>query len=400
MSEAIANRARRVEALKTVVQGTHHGRDPGEVARLLRETIRTTEAAEVLAMEQQLLAEGMSAAELAPRCGEHLGWLRDILVRRPDRPALPDGHPADTFLRETWALRRTIADSRRAAAAIADGDPVAIRRAREAFLPLSEVATHFLRKEKLLLPALARHGLDGPSRLSPILDAEVLTLIREAAASFAAPAPAPDLVAAIERAVAALERMIDREDELLLPVALDTLAEDDWAAIWRGSATLGWCLVQPGRSYRPAAPAEKRPGAGLGTIELATGRLDVAQLGALLSTLPVDLTFVDADDRVAFFNEGVGRLFERPKEVLGRKVQFCHPVGSIDLVDRILAEFRSGARDVAEFWIELGERFVHIRFFAVRGDDRRYLGALEVVQDITPLRRLEGQRRLLDEATP
>ena len=406
MSEAITNQAQRIQTLKSVILQLHRGRSLDEVRKQLRDTIQKTDAAEILAMEQQLLADGLSVAELGAKSDLHLELLRAILAQRPARPALADGHPADTFGRENAALRRAVADVRQTLVPLGDGggqdDGAAlVRRAQQAFHLLMDVEKHYKRKETLLLPALASHGLDSPSQLMTAKDNEVLALLLRAAALFRtsadAAAPRLDFIAAVAQALTALERMIEREDTILLPVALDTLTADEWAAIWRASSAIGWCLVQPGRSYAPAAAAKPPTNAALGPIALAAGALTVAQLRALFSTLPVDLTFVDDDDRVAFFNEGGPGLFPRTQEILGRKVQFCHPVGSIDLVDKILAEFRSAERDVAEFWIELGDKFVHIRFFAVRDEAKRYLGALELVQDIAPLRKLEGNRRLLDE---
>jgi DUF438 domain-containing protein len=115
----------------------------------------------------------------------------------------------------------------------------------------------------------------------------------------------------------------------------------------------------------------------------------------MLSTLPLDLTFVDANDRVAFFTEGPDRIFARSKAIIGRKVQHCHPPSSVDIVDRILDDFRAGRQNVAEFWIDFRGKFVHIRYFAVRDEKGNYLGTVELTQDIAPLRRLTGERRLL-----
>ena len=128
---------------------------------------------------------------------------------------------------------------------------------------------------------------------------------------------------------------------------------------------------------------------------MPTGHVTVEQLTAVLSTLPLDLTFVDADDRVAFFSEGPDRIFARSKAIIGRKVQHCHPPSSVDIVDRILDDFRSGRENVAEFWIDFHGKFVHIRYFAVRDKDGKYLGTVELTQDVAPLRALEGERRLL-----
>jgi uncharacterized protein len=121
----------------------------------------------------------------------------------------------------------------------------------------------------------------------------------------------------------------------------------------------------------------------------------VEQLAAVFATLPLDLTFVDADDRVAFFTEGPDRIFARSKAIIGRKVQHCHPPRSVETVERILSDFRAGRENVAEFWIDFHGKFVHIRYFAVRDREGKYLGTLELTQDVAPLKALSGERRLL-----
>ena len=131
-------------------------------------------------------------------------------------------------------------------------------------------------------------------------------------------------------------------------------------------------------------------------IELEVGRLTPVQLNAILLHLPVDLTFVDEHDTVLFYSQTRDRVFTRIPAVIGRKVQDCHPSPSVDVVDRILRAFKAGERDGAEFWIQTGGKFILIRYAAVRDDAGRYLGCLEVTQDATAVRKLEGQQRLLD----
>jgi PAS domain S-box-containing protein len=133
-----------------------------------------------------------------------------------------------------------------------------------------------------------------------------------------------------------------------------------------------------------------------GNLQFETGSLTKEQLEALLNTLPVDITFVDANDTVRYFNKPEKRIFVRTKAVLGRKVHNCHPRKSLYIVSKIVDFFKSGKRNVAEFWISLNNRFVHIRFFAVRDPEGKYLGTMEVVQDLTEIKKLEGERRLLD----
>ena len=120
------------------------------------------------------------------------------------------------------------------------------------------------------------------------------------------------------------------------------------------------------------------------------------ELEAALNTLPVDVTFVDKDDTVRFFSQGKERIFVRTKAIVGRKVQQCHPKKSIHIVNQILDAFKKGNRDVAEFWLNLKNRLVLIRYFAVRDRKGAYLGCLEVTQDITDIKKIEGEKRLLD----
>jgi len=131
-------------------------------------------------------------------------------------------------------------------------------------------------------------------------------------------------------------------------------------------------------------------------LEFENGALTAEEVEAILETIPVDLTFVDGEDRVRYFNRAGRRIFARTKAVIGRRVQQCHPKKSVNVVERILNSFRRGERDVAEFWIRVGGRLIHIRYFAVRDGDGKYLGTLEVTQDITGIKGIEGEKRLLD----
>jgi hypothetical protein len=239
-------------------------------------------------------------------------------------------------------------------------------------------------------------------------DDEVRGLIKDLAEALSVDDAAPEEWALVAetvapKALAAVEAMIDKEERILLPMALDTLTRDEWAEIWRESPRLGWCLVDPGTDYAPAPPATPpdpmQVPAGRAMV-FPTGHLTFDQLQGLFSALPVDLTFVDAQDRVAFFTESADRVFARGRAIIGRLVQHCHPPRSVSIVEQILDDFRSGRQSVAEFWIAFHGRFVHVRYFAVRDEAGAYLGCLEVTQDVTRIRALEGERRLLHYDAP
>jgi len=210
-----------------------------------------------------------------------------------------------------------------------------------------------------------------------------------------------NLVETAKAALNAVQEMIYKEENILLPMSLETLSEDEWAEIWSASPKYGWCIVEPQQGYTPAVSVttQSMKVPPTGALMLPTGNVNLEQLVAIFSTLPLDLTFVDADDRVAFFTEGPDRIFARSKAIIGRKVQHCHPPRSVETVDQILSDFRAGRQSVAEFWINFNDKFVHVRYFAVRNSDGAYLGTVELTQDLSPLRALQGERRLLEYAS-
>jgi hypothetical protein len=270
------------------------------------------------------------------------------------------------------------------------------------FNHLMDVDKHYRRKEELLFSFLEKHGITGPPKVMWGKHDETRALLRGALeAAAVAPGSAAEARAvvalAVKPAVQAIHDMIGREENILLPMSLDTLDELEWWEIARQSAEIGFCLVDPSDTWRPAsipAPLETGEAQG-GRIRLPTGSLTVKELEVMLNALPFDATFVDAEDRVRYFTHGSERVFARSRAVLGRKVQHCHPPSSVDTVDRILEGFRSGRRHRADFWIDMRGRFVHIEYVALRDAGGAYLGCLEVTQDLTAKRALTGEQRLL-----
>jgi DUF438 domain-containing protein len=189
-----------------------------------------------------------------------------------------------------------------------------------------------------------------------------------------------------------------KENNILFPTALQVIAGDEWKDIRHQFDELGYCCFTPEPARviidKGEAPASKPEVEGMVSFE--TGALSAEELEALLNTLPVDVTFVNKDDTVRYFSESKDRIFPRAKAIIGRKVQQCHPQKSVHVVNQILDDFRSGKRDVAHFWINLKGRLIYICYFAVRGKNGDYLGCLEVTQDITAIKKIEGEKRLLD----
>lgn len=410
MSELINNREHRIETLKHIIKHLHAGEAPEQVKSQLAEMVKQTDASEIAAMEQELIAEGMPVEEVQSMCDLHSEVLRDFVIEPPKRDFAP-GHPLDTFRRENQAISQAVLAARGAVAAVLarpetmplDGP---LGRLREAANTLMDVEKHYQRKEHLLFSCLERHGITGPSKVMWGKDDEVRAFLKDLhealGESEASPAEWKLVVQAVaEPALNAVEEMVYKEENILFPMSEQALTDDEWAEIWLQSPEYGWCIIAPEEGYAPPAAVAPRDPIDVPrgrSMVFPSGSLSFEQLLGIFGTLPLDLTFVDADDRVAFFTEGPERIFPRSRAIVGRKVQHCHPPKSVSMVEQILEDFKSGTQSAAEFWIEVHGRFVHIRYFAVRDSAGSYLGTLEVSQDLTELRALEGERRLLEYA--
>ncbi len=186
--------------------------------------------------------------------------------------------------------------------------------------------------------------------------------------------------------------LIFREEQIVFPVAMRAIPDHTWNEMMEQSFEIGW-------SYNVKPEYKSMPGPLFsndnGLINLGTGYLNSEQLILLFENLPVDITFVDEHDEVRYFSGAKHRIFPRSKAIIGRKVQNCHPPESINIVNEIIDAFRTGIKDHADFWIKMRERFIHIRYFALRNEKGEYKGTIEVSQDITEIHALTGEQRLL-----
>lgn len=407
MSELIDNGAQaRKEMLKHLLLQMHEGTAPDEAHKQLLHLLGLVPHGLVVEVEQELMADGMKAEEVTRLCHLHGAALQGALDRSTSSVA-PDGHPAHTFAKENAALLAEIEAIDLGVARLTRISENEIPGAellsiREHLNALADVDKHYLRKEHLLFPYLEKHGITGPPKVMWAKHDETRELLRGASdALAAAPETAKQARAVVnltvKPAAQAVRAMIEREENILLPMALETLDELEWWEIARQGADLGFCLVEPSEGWRPESvpPAEDTRDERSDRIRLPTGGFATKELEAMLNALPLDLTFVDAEDRVRYFTQGGERVFSRSRAVLGRRVQNCHPPSSVATVEGILQGFRSGKHSRAAFWIHMRGRFVHIEYVALRDGAGTYLGCLEVTQDLTAKRALEGEQRLL-----
>ncbi|HUX41527.1 MAG TPA: DUF438 domain-containing protein [Rectinemataceae bacterium] len=448
MAESVVIDPERQAGLAAIIKRLHQGEAPEIVRKDFAKLIAGVSAPEIAAMEQSLIDGGMPVEEVQRLCDVHVEVFQGELRKGAKSKNLP-GHPVHSYLAENRAAKARIAGLLREARSLAwgVGSPEA---ARSALDELSLILVHYARKENQLFPWLERSGFTGPSKVMWGKHDEIraqFKATREALdAVVAGKGVAGDQGSAETRRKAKafraasrdlagrMRRMIFMEERILIPNAVARLSESDWADIRRGEDAIGFAWIEPGAVWDPAfAGGKASPGLGgkpapslseliakaspgqydqaagapgprdiaataaeKGAIPLEVGSLSAEVINLIMKRLPIDLSFVDAEDKVAWYSDSPDRLFPRSPGVIGRDVRNCHPPKSLAVVERILREFREGKKDEARFWIEMGGKFIIIEYFAVRDASGRYLGTLEGSQDATGIRALSGQRRLLD----
>jgi len=410
MSELIDNANRRRELLKHMILQLHKGEAPEAVRKQLVRLLGQVPYSDVVEVEQQLIAEGLPTEEVLKLCDIHTSVLKGQ-IDLTDATDVPPGHPVHTFRQENRALQGELALLDKLYRTIdqlppEDDATEIMNQVRVRLNALTDVEKHYRRKENLLFPFLEKHNITGPPTVMWGKHDETRALVKAAVEVLANTAnitseEARTVVEAVLKPVStSIAEMIYKEEEILLPMCLDTLTDAEWFEIYNQSLSIGFCLYDPADEWRPQADAaaaeiasdERRDEE---RIQLPSGSFTAVELNAILNTIPFDLTFVDRDDTVRYFTQGRERIFQRDRAILGRKVQMCHPPKSVHIVQQILSDFHSGAQDRAAFWINLGGRFVHIEYYALRDGQGAYLGTLEVSQDLTEKRALTGEQRLL-----
>ncbi len=406
MSELINNAAKRKELLKHLIMQINKGEAPAQVKKQLSDLLGRIPYADVVEVEQELLSEGLSQDDILKLCDLHSQALKGV-VEQKDISSLPKGHPVHTFLLENQALKFELGllnDLYAEAGKIKENGSAAavLNNIREKFNALMDVEKHYQRKENLLFPFLEKHGITGPSKVMWEKHDEARGYLKSVFETLketgnVTPGELSSLIDLVfKNASDAISEMIFKEEEILFPMSLDTLSEEEFFEIYKQSLEYGFCLYDPADSWKPEGiKSEEEAAVDKGRIQLPSGSFNLKELELMLNSIPFDMTFVDRDDTVRYFTQGKERIFARSRAIIGRKVQHCHPPSSVDIVQKILDDFHSGKEDHAAFWITMKDKFIHIEYFALRNEKREFLGTLEVSQDLTDKRKLQGEQRLL-----
>jgi len=408
MNEITENKKR---MLKDVIMQLHAGFSPQEVKERFRQVLEGISPLEIAKIEEELIKEGMPREEIQRLCDVHLVVFREQLEKQklettPENPIniLMEEHKILLQLLEKLG---TIVNSVQQAEDVSyvGEDITQLKHIAEDFL---DAEKHYLREENVLFPLLEKHGIREPPAImwmehNQLRDKKKqLHNLIEKYNTLSLQDFKKQLSETAKSLNSILSSHIFKENNILFPTAQRVVTEQEWRDAKREFDEIGYCRFTP--KHLIAIPEAKgvekqKPEAVLareGLLQFETGTLSKDEAEAILNTLPVDITFVDKEDTVRYFSASKERIFVRTKAIIGRKVQQCHPQKSVHVVNKILDSFKSGKKNVAEFWIPKGDGLVYIRYFAVRNKDGKYLGTVEVTQDITDVKKIEGEKRLLD----
>ncbi len=393
--------------IKEAIRQLHDGVPPEQVKEKFRAVFEGTDSLEIAKIEEEISKEGVKREDMRRLCDVHMAIFREQIEKqnldlKPSQPIsiLMEEHRIMTKMAEELVSLANkilkVKDMR-----YVDED---IHQVEHLASDFADSEKHYLREENVLFPMLEKHGITEPPAVMWMEHDEIREqkkklqgLIKDVSeANF--PSFKEQLWETAKTLGNLLPSHFYKENNILFPAALSVMTPQEWVDIRKEFDAIGYCCFTPPElvlAPQDQVPQSQVP-APTGIMQFENGNLTKEQLDSLLNTLPVEVTFIDENDTVRYFNKPEKIIFVRTKAIIGRKVQNCHPAKSLDTVTRIVESFKTGKKNSAEFWISIGSRVVYIRFFAVRDPGGQYLGTMEVVQDITDIQKLQGEKRLLD----
>jgi hypothetical protein len=408
MSEYINNSSKREEQLKEIIKQLHAGRAFSDLKDTFQDLLKGASAQEIVHIEQALIAEGLPVEQIQFLCDVHVALFKESLDTQLP-PELQPGHPIYTFRAENEFVELLLHALDEKIGKLKQADDKDLRAQITADIEkLKQMNLHYLRKENLLFPILEKYGFSGPSSVMWGIHDEIRADWLELGelVTNSQPTQIFEKYAVLQHKV---REMNYKEEHILFPNALERLSPEEWAIVYIGEPEIGFAFVTRGDDWKPEAQVKPAASAvefkenknekemDMVELTLKVGKLSAKQVDLLLQNLPLDVTYVDENDQVTFYSQSRERIFARTPAVIGRKVQMCHPPASVHKVQKILDDFRAGIRSEAGFWIQMNGKFIHIRYFAIHDEEGVYRGTVEVTQDITDIRKLEGEKRLLDD---
>jgi DUF438 domain-containing protein len=386
-----------MEELAAFVRGLINGENGKQLIEQHQQVIETVSATEAMIVLDQMFAEGFSNEIIKANVGKIINvFFKSLNAQTWEKPG--SNHFLHYLMLENRQVESIMTEMKKVVKSLYKDDnqneQLLYNELREYLEKLKSYELHYIKKENILFPYIEKvfpqfrclklmwSFHDDFRKSLKILD-QILSSSN------------PDkevLNKELGKLFFVVLPLVFREEQIVYPVACRAIPENSWNDMLQQSFEIGWCYINP----PPLIMDKKRAIIPDGLVNLGTGHLSAEQLILLFDHLPLDITFVDEKDEVCYFSGIKHRVFPRSKAIIGRKVQNCHPPESVHMVNEILAAFRNGSRDHADFWIERKGRFIHIRYFAIRDENSQYKGTIEVTQDVTEIRQLTGQRRLLE----
>ncbi|MDF2888082.1 MAG: hypothetical protein K0R23_2467 [Lacrimispora sp.] len=401
MSEYINNRQMRQKTIKDIIRQLHEGKTVDQVKSQFEHVFHGVSATEISEAEGALIAEGLPVEEVQKLCDVHAAVFKGSIeeIHQPQEPALIPGHPIQVLVRENKKIAHILEKEVRpylSLTALEGAD--AIINLKAGVEQLKDLGVHYKKKENLYFPYMEKYGITAPPKVMWGVDDEiraqvksVLTLLEESSIQ------KENIIKKAQDMADKIEEMIFKEENIMVPMLMENLTQEEWKTIADGSGEIGY-MIEHVPQWEPGE-VEKEEKASIepetGIVKLPSGEMNTEELTALLNTLPFDITFVDKNDKVKYFSEGKDRAFPRTRTIIGRNVSNCHPPASVHVVEKIVEDFKSGEKDQEDFWIRMGEKYILIRYYAVRNEDGEYLGVLEATQDIDSIQKITGEKRLM-----
>lgn len=396
---------RKKEIMKDIIRKLHEGAPLEEAKDRFEREIGSVSSTEIAEIEQSLMSEGVSPDEIKKFCNVHALLFQSALEKSMDKEESP-AHPVYLMKQDNREIEKITAALKEAAQ---QAEKHGLAQFKQKVGPLLEklknLDIHYTWKEQILFPYLEKYAFYGPSKVMWGKDDEIRALLKQGLSGMETMREAKDLKEYVSNTLTPLieeaDGMIFKEEKILFPASLEKLNVQDWVEVLKETENVGYGFIErPKETYQLIEELRKavteEPKAEEQVISLPTGNLTLEELMGVLNALPVDITFIDKEDAVRYFSEGKERIFLRTKSIIGRKVQNCHPPKSVDAVEKILQSFKEGKRKSADFWIHYQGKYVYIQYFAIRDRQGHYLGTLEVSQEISGIKKIEGEKRLLD----
>lgn len=391
----------RQQAILKILIFIQDGGELEEAKKMFQAAFDQVDVAEITAAERELIAQGLDPRKIQYLCNVHADVFKgNIKENKENSEFEKPGHPVHTFKLENMVLKSLVNDALLPDLAKWEkGDKGVLSKLRQELKDLAKIHYHYARKETSMFPIMTKYGITAPPKVMWGVDDKIRKLIGQANLLISQKdINKAEVSKAIKETAHEVLEMIFKEEEIMLPMIDEVASEEDWGNVKNEEEQIGYTLIQKPMNWKPK---EKPKSDGPISIDklsslalnFAEGSLNLEQLSAILDLLPFALTFIDENDKVAYFGGGAN-IFPHSKNALGNSVYSCHLPESVPRVKKIFDDFHQGKKDKYEFWFKprhMG-RYLYLQYFAVRKDNK-YLGCLEVAQDVTDIRNWKTEKK-------